>query len=331
MLVEAGAPLEVATKQQLCTPLQIAAVNGCAASMTTLLEAGANLNSRRFDGATPLFLAAWEGNVDAVRLLLLAKVDPLLTPHLGTSERASLPLDVAAGLGHLEVVNELIRQVGIGGCGGSSGGVRALQQAARNKHLDMLTVLTNAGVVDTGLARGRRIWRRGPLEVSVGAGKGEENHGWTCVCEHPQRCRFDAIACWHQRCRPRVVRLLVEAGADTTSTVPIDGLPGTDNITPMGLTMLLLHDLGTEPLTEEQLNALEAIHRLLLRVEALHAVSWLWSSDICNCTYSTAQGTDRTTSKSTAGTPLVLTMRQRARSKEREVPLAALLRYSSKP
>ncbi|CAM9951753.1 unnamed protein product [Ectocarpus sp. 6 AP-2014] len=86
MLVEAGAPLEVATKRQLCTPLHIAAVNGCAASITTnhqcLLEAGANLNSRRFDGATPLFLAAWEGNVATIRLLLLAKAVPLLTPTL---------------------------------------------------------------------------------------------------------------------------------------------------------------------------------------------------------------------------------------------------------
>ncbi|CAM9600615.1 unnamed protein product [Ectocarpus sp. 12 AP-2014] len=58
LLVEAGAPLEVATKQQLCTPLHIAAVSGCAASTTTLLEAGAEFNSRRFDGAMPLFLAA---------------------------------------------------------------------------------------------------------------------------------------------------------------------------------------------------------------------------------------------------------------------------------
>lgn len=50
MLVEAGAPLEVSTKQRLCTPLHLAALNGCAASTTTLLDAGANRNSRRFDG-----------------------------------------------------------------------------------------------------------------------------------------------------------------------------------------------------------------------------------------------------------------------------------------
>ncbi|CAN0526033.1 unnamed protein product, partial [Ectocarpus sp. 12 AP-2014] len=73
MLVEAGAPLEVATKHQLCTPLHLAADNGCIASIITLLEAGANPNCRTEKGATPLFSVAWIGNVAAVRLLLLAK------------------------------------------------------------------------------------------------------------------------------------------------------------------------------------------------------------------------------------------------------------------
>lgn len=34
-----------------------------------------------------------------------------------------------------------------------------------------------------------------------------------------------------------------------------------------------------QPATEEYLHRLEAIRRLLLRVEAVHAVSWLWPSD----------------------------------------------------
>ncbi|CAM9112204.1 unnamed protein product [Ectocarpus sp. 4 AP-2014] len=234
MLVEAGAPLEVATKQQLCTPLHDAAVNGCAASTTTLLEAGANLNSRRLDGATPLFLAAWEGNVDAVRLLLLAKADPLLTQHLGTSERTSLPLDVAADRGHLEVVNELIRQVGIGGCGGSSGGVRALQQAARNKHLDVLTALTNTGVVDTGSALRAAAAFGGvaPLKFLLEQARARKTTGGPSYVNTRSGVGLTPLLVGIQQCRPRVVRLLVEAGADTTSTVPIDGSPGADNITP---------------------------------------------------------------------------------------------------
>ncbi|CAN0364149.1 unnamed protein product, partial [Ectocarpus sp. 8 AP-2014] len=109
MLVDAGAPVEAATTQHLCTPLHFAADNGCAASVTTLLKAGAHVNSRRSDGATPLYTAAWKGNVDAARLLLLAKADPLLTTVPDPSGKTFLPLDAAAENGHPEVVNELIR------------------------------------------------------------------------------------------------------------------------------------------------------------------------------------------------------------------------------
>ncbi|CAM9111458.1 unnamed protein product [Ectocarpus fasciculatus] len=97
----------------------------------------------------------------------------------------------------------------------------------------------------------------------------------------------------------------------------------------MGLTMTLLRGTLTGPLTEEQLNALEAIRRLLPRVEAVHAVSWLWSTDISTAPHSTAQVTDRTKLTSTAGMPSMLMARRRGRG--REVPLATLWRYSSKP
>ncbi|CAB1101986.1 unnamed protein product [Ectocarpus sp. CCAP 1310/34] len=290
MLMEAGAPLEVATKQQLCTPLHVAAVNGCAASTRTMLKAGANPNSRRFDGASRYFWRRGKGRW----------------------MRTSLPFDVAVDLGHLEVVNELIRQVGIGGCGGSSGGVRALQQAARNKPLDMLTVLTSAGVVDTGLAlRAAAFGGVAPLKFLLEQARARKTMGGPADAA-PELC-----GCLSKPERTRHPRFQSTAYLVRTTSHPC-----------MGLTMLLLRDLGTEPLTEEQLNALEAIRRLLLRVEAVHAVSWLWSSDISTFTYSTAQGTGRTTSKSTPGTPLVLTMRQRARSRrELEVLLAALLRW----
>ncbi|CBJ31235.1 EsV-1-199 [Ectocarpus siliculosus] len=188
-LVEAGAPLEVATKQLLCTPLHLAADNGCIESITTSLEADVP------------------------------------------------PLDMAAQNGHAEVVQELIRQ----------------------------------------------------------------------------------------HCRPRVGQLLVEAGADTTSAVPVSKHFGKDSVTPLGLTMRLLDGRSTYPLTEEQLKKLKAIRRLLLRVEAVHAVSWLWSTDISTITHSTAHGTDRTIATSTTGTPLMLMMRRR--TKRREVPLSALLRW----
>ena len=52
----------------------------------------------------------------------------------------------------MEVAKEVIRQVGIEGCGGASGGVDALVCAAEHNHPDVLVVLTDVGVVDTGSA-----------------------------------------------------------------------------------------------------------------------------------------------------------------------------------
>lgn len=76
-----------------------------------------------------------------------------------------VPLEAAAQHGHAAVVVELIQQLGIKGCGGASGGVEALGQAAQNDRVDVLAILTEAGVVDTGRAlTGAAIYSR---EVSV--------------------------------------------------------------------------------------------------------------------------------------------------------------------
>ncbi|CAM9111533.1 unnamed protein product [Ectocarpus fasciculatus] len=142
-------------------------------NITLLLEAGADLNSRRFDGATPLCLAAWKETVDAVRLLLLAKAAPLLADP-ESSKQTFLPSELAADTGHLEVVHELIRQVGIDGCGGSSGDVYALRRAAQSNYLDIESSdQRRSGRHGISPDQGRPIWRLGLLEVSVGAGKGE--------------------------------------------------------------------------------------------------------------------------------------------------------------
>ncbi|CAM9485924.1 unnamed protein product [Ectocarpus fasciculatus] len=332
MLVEAGAPVEAATSPHLCTPLHFAADNGCAASVTTLLKAGANLNARRSPGGiTPLYTAAWKGNVDVARLLLLAKADPLLSTVPDPSGKTFLPLDAAAKKGHPKVVHELIRQVGIDGCGGSSGGVRALQQATQYKHLDIMVILTKAGVVDTGLALVVAAVHGGeaPLKFLLDQARARKTTDWPAYVNTRDRCGVPPLLGGIQHYRPRVVRLLVDAGADTTSPVPVSNQPrGNDSsITPLGFTMNLLGNKVARPGTasQEELNKLEAIRRLLLRVEAVNAISWLWSSDISTITHATAMGTDRTTATSTAGTPPMLMMRRRTRGSK--VPLAALLRW----
>lgn len=116
--------------------------------MIALIEAGANVNSRVLDGATPLLIASTQGYKDAMKVLLRAKADPQLQQT--TSGNTCVPLDILARRGDTDAVRELIRHVDIEGCGGPSRGVDALTPAARDKHLDIVVMLTDAGVVDTG-------------------------------------------------------------------------------------------------------------------------------------------------------------------------------------
>lgn len=68
-----------------------------------LLDQGADPNSRRLTGTTPLFFAAQGGHLDVVKILMKtgASVD---TP----SADGGTPLFVAAQGGHVKIVRELL-------------------------------------------------------------------------------------------------------------------------------------------------------------------------------------------------------------------------------
>ena len=51
--------------------------------MGLLIEKGASVDQARFDGGTPLLLAAWLGNVDVVVELLRGGADPRATDKAG--------------------------------------------------------------------------------------------------------------------------------------------------------------------------------------------------------------------------------------------------------
>ncbi|CAN0502790.1 unnamed protein product, partial [Scytosiphon promiscuus] len=81
-------------------------------------------------------------------------------------------------------------------------------------------------------------------------------------------------------CSYRIARWLVDAGADAASPVRIMDQWGRTvfDDTPLAYTNMCLHrkDVKGKPATVKQLVSLEAVRRFLLRVEAVHAVSWLW-------------------------------------------------------
>jgi ankyrin repeat protein len=66
------------------TPLTIAAENGDAASIKTLLARGADANGRDSHGLTPLVRAARRGNYDAAAALLDGGADPNLFDSIRT-------------------------------------------------------------------------------------------------------------------------------------------------------------------------------------------------------------------------------------------------------
>lgn len=296
MLVKAGSDLEVATATMGSTPLHLAGEGGNVELMRVFLEAGANVDTRRPDGASVLFTASEKGHLDAVRELLRSKANALLFRTDRQTGATYVPLDTAAQNGHSGVARELVRRRGIEGCGGESGGVNALRLAARGQHLDIMSALTDAGVVDTGealsnaaecgregsvlfLLRQRRrqggaLILRNARTAGAGTPYVETNDSLTGTTP-----LFMCIAFCASNA-PRVARLLIDAGADTTSAVRIRHVPGASD-TPLALTerYLSARNVNGRPATAEQMCKLEAIRRLLLQVPAVRAVSWLWPVD----------------------------------------------------
>ena len=217
-LIEAGADLE-ARPGGIETPLHVAATKGFCQGMVVLMDAGANVDSRLEDGATPLFLAASDGWLEAVRVLLRANANPLL------SACGSLPLGMAVYHGHLEVVRELVHWYGTDGCT-SDGGALALATAASRKHVDIVTFLCDAGVVDTeGVALCAAIEGCSEACVNLLLGRHGGNadtgkrayvnidHG-TLPETYDEFVYTFNLGSFQA---PRFARLLLEAGADATS------------------------------------------------------------------------------------------------------------------
>lgn len=302
LLIKAGADLE-ARDSRGCTPLYTAAENGHSWVITALIQAGANPDTALLPhGETPLYISALSGHVGAVRALLRANADPLLgTPLLGTPlqsgqpGKTAVPLDMATVSGHSEVVLELIQQVGIEGCGGASGGVDSLFAATGAKHVGIMTMLLDAGVVDTGAvlraaaAVGLEASVKFLLQQEEGRRIGENSHvnsrddvgampiGGDAYVNSPGRIGFTPL---HLSCvYPRIVRRLIDAGADTSLRLASILSNGS---TALDYTIRCLRNkkIGGKQATEEQLNGMEGTRRLLLQVEAVYAASWLWYSDI---------------------------------------------------
>eukprot|EP01053_Blabericola_migrator_P008927 Blabericola_migrator_1__8926@NODE_472_length_8212_cov_225_024800_g368_i0_p2_GENE_NODE_472_length_8212_cov_225_024800_g368_i0NODE_472_length_8212_cov_225_024800_g368_i0_p2_ORF_typecomplete_len294_score49_14Ank_2/PF12796_7/7_7e02Ank_2/PF12796_7/0_00021Ank_2/PF12796_7/5e11Ank_4/PF13637_6/1_3e03Ank_4/PF13637_6/1_5e05Ank_4/PF13637_6/1_8e09Ank_5/PF13857_6/1_5e03Ank_5/PF13857_6/2_5e05Ank_5/PF13857_6/1_1e07Ank_5/PF13857_6/0_077Ank/PF00023_30/0_00067Ank/PF00023_30/0_21Ank/PF00023_30/16Ank_3/PF13606_6/8_6 len=93
-------------------------------------------------GRTALHLAAWSGNVDAMKLLTLSDSDgiPLIDIHIAAQDGAQ-PIHFAASGGHLEAVKLCVRLGGRVNAATSKGSKTPLEFAQKKGHEDVIAYL----------------------------------------------------------------------------------------------------------------------------------------------------------------------------------------------
>jgi ankyrin repeat protein len=105
-----------------------------------LIDAKADINVRAPEGKTPLYVAALNGNVDAVNALLAVGVN-----MNDTADDGSTPLMAASSDNRLDVVNVLIAAGADLNCVNANG-LAAMMFAAVNNHVNIVSTLISAGV-----------------------------------------------------------------------------------------------------------------------------------------------------------------------------------------
>lgn len=227
-----------------------------------------------------------------------------------------ITFDQAAVDGKCDVMRAMLR-LGLDVCGGISGGVKALEHAAGKGHVEVMQLLTDAGVKDTGacFVLAAQLGQRNSIRFLM---KQYEKDALDHV-EASSGPTLLIAAIKNQRLGPKMVRWLMDAGANTRQSLilrvhPTMG-PQVDVGTPKNFLGrgMARYTPGKVPPT------LIAIDRLLRQEEAVHAKSWLWPEvDV---------EVEETGKKSSLTSIHVVRM---SRSTTSRVVLGGLLRYTRK-
>ena len=183
------------------TPLTLACYQGDVEAISALLQQGAGVDQQDDDGYTPLFVASLKGHVDAARVLLDAgaAVDR-------RREGAWSPFGIACVRGHLDVATLLLdRGAAVDLC---SGDATPLLFACRNQKRDT-----------RGFVRARRRLAKRVVQFCMTRAKGYVDAARLLLDNDAEVDRADKdghtplyAAC--EKCHVDAARLLLERGAD---------------------------------------------------------------------------------------------------------------------
>ena len=157
LLIRAGANVK-ATNRYGASPLWLAALNGDARTIEMLLEAGADPSAASDEGETALMVAARTGKLDAVNRLLARGADP----NVKEQWRGQTALMWAAAEGYAPVIDALVAR-GADVNARSNGGFTAILFAAREGRITAVETLIKAGAdMNDSLPIRRRAPQNGP-------------------------------------------------------------------------------------------------------------------------------------------------------------------------
>jgi ankyrin repeat protein len=189
-LIKAGAdrsqiPKDLNAKDKAgFTPLVEVLRRNDMSSVRALFQLGLDPNSREESGRTLLEWAAFQGNVELVRILIEAGAD-VNASYKAQNKQGWTPLLLAAQMGHRDAANALIK-AGADASRAGPGGWNALMQASYFGHLDIARNLipvtnvnyrTKSGLTALMLAR----WACHPdvVEALLKAGSVRDPHEWS--------------------------------------------------------------------------------------------------------------------------------------------------------
>ena len=158
VLLDAGARINLETRQTRITPLMAAALRGHTQTVRLLCSRGADVHASGGDltfGATALHLGAQGGHAAVLKVLLAHGADP----NARLAQQGATPLFTAAGLGHADSVAILLRHGASRRCGEPQqnwNGLCAIHVASLKGHARAVRALLDGGVAANLLSADRR-------------------------------------------------------------------------------------------------------------------------------------------------------------------------------